>query len=90
MGDAGMTFYAHSENAVGDWHPLAEHLTCVANISEKYLSGWHGAEEGRLAGMLHDLGKYGELFQAWLRGKASGLDHWSKGTWLALNRLLRK
>ncbi len=84
MGDASMTFYAHSENAVGDWHALAEHLVCVAKISEKYLSGWHCAEEGGLAGMLHDLGKYGDLFQARLRGEVSGLDHWSQGAWLSL------
>ncbi|MEO6697645.1 MAG: CRISPR-associated helicase/endonuclease Cas3, partial [Gammaproteobacteria bacterium] len=40
--------------------------------------------EARLAGLLHDLGKFGDLFQARLRGEESGLDHWSAGAWVAL------
>jgi CRISPR-associated helicase Cas3/CRISPR-associated endonuclease Cas3-HD len=35
--------------------------------------------------LLHDLGKYGDLFQARLRGEVSGLDHWSTGAWVALS-----
>lgn len=86
-----MTFYAHSENAVGDWHPLLEHLAGVAAIiSEGFAVRAPWLEEAVLAATLHDLGKYGDRFQARLRGEDSGLDHWSKGTWLALNRLLRK
>lgn len=41
---------------------------------------------GSLAGLLHDLGKYADRFQARLRGEDSGLDHWSQGAWLALFR----
>ena len=41
-------------------------------------------EEARLAGLLHDLGKYGELFQNRLKGLEKGLDHWSAGAWIAL------
>lgn len=37
-----------------------------------------------LAGLLHDLGKYGDLFQARLQGKEAGLDHWSSGAVAAL------
>ncbi|MGH8593875.1 MAG: hypothetical protein ACREX9_07345 [Gammaproteobacteria bacterium] len=33
---------------------------------------------------MHDLGKYGDLFQARLRGEAQGIDHWSLGAWVAL------
>lgn len=43
-----------------------------------------GAEEAALAGVLHDLGKYGDRFQARLHGKDQGLDHWSQGAWVAL------
>jgi CRISPR-associated endonuclease/helicase Cas3 len=35
---------------------------------------------------LHDLGKYGDLFQARLRGEARGIDHWSAGAAEALRR----
>jgi len=41
-------------------------------------------EDARLAGWLHDLGKYGELFQRRLQGLEHGLDHWSVGAWIAL------
>jgi len=42
------------------------------------------ADEAALAGLLHDLGKYGDLFQRRLKGEESGLDHWSAGAWVAL------
>lgn len=42
------------------------------------------SNEAKLAGLLHDLGKFGNLFQARLRGEESGLDHWSAGAWVAL------
>ncbi len=39
-----------------------------------------------LAGILHDLGKYGDLFQGRLEGKEKGLDHWSIGASVCLDR----
>jgi CRISPR-associated helicase Cas3/CRISPR-associated endonuclease Cas3-HD len=48
------------------------------------LAPWR--EEAGLAGDQHDLGKYGDRFQARLRGQDSGLDHWSIGAWLALRQ----
>ncbi|MEN8261212.1 MAG: CRISPR-associated helicase Cas3', partial [Pseudomonadota bacterium] len=41
-------------------------------------------KEAELAGLLHDLGKYGNRFQTRLRGEDHGLDHWSQGAWMAL------
>jgi CRISPR-associated helicase Cas3/CRISPR-associated endonuclease Cas3-HD len=77
-------FFAHSENAHGAWHSLAEHLVAVSERARKSLKSWKGAEEAALAGLLHDLGKYGDRFQARLRGEDKGLDHWSQGAWVAL------
>ena len=37
-----------------------------------------------MAGLLHDIAKYGDLFQGRLRGEQSGIDHWSVGAWIAL------
>lgn len=48
-----------------------------------FLDGCTYSEEGRLAGLLHDIGKYGNFFQRRLEGKEQGLDHWSQGAWLA-------
>lgn len=79
-------YFAHSANEHGKWHPLAEHLESVSKLASQFLCGMKGEEEARLAGTLHDIGKYGDLFQARLRGEAQGLDHWSQGAWLALSR----
>jgi CRISPR-associated endonuclease/helicase Cas3 len=77
-------YFAHSANGYGNWHQLADHLVGVSKIAKEFLQGRNGAEEAALAGLLHDLGKYGDRFQARLQGKDQGLDHWSQGAWLAL------
>jgi CRISPR-associated endonuclease/helicase Cas3 len=78
------TYYAHSPDSQGRWHPLAEHLRSVAQCAAAMAGDWPWAEEARLAGLLHDLGKYGDPFQRRLRGAESGLDHWSVGALEAL------
>lgn len=77
-------FFAHSENRVGHRHALKAHLTDVSRLTGEHLAGSAYVAEGELAGLLHDLGKYGDRFQARLRGEEQGLDHWSQGAWLAL------
>jgi CRISPR-associated helicase Cas3/CRISPR-associated endonuclease Cas3-HD len=76
--------FAHSANGCGRWHLLREHLDAVARLSGQFANGAAWSSEATLAGLLHDLGKYGALFQARLHGHASGLDHWSAGAWVAL------
>lgn len=71
--------YAHSANAAGHWHPLWEHLKSVSALAREHAGPAPWADEAGIAGLLHDLGKYGDLFQARLRGEVSGLDHWSAG-----------
>ena len=78
-----MTFYAHSANDLQQWHRLNEHLQSVGGFTSEFLGSCTYSEEGRLAGSLHDIGKYGDLFQRRLHGQESGLDHWSQGAWLA-------
>lgn len=78
------TYYAHSPDGHGRWHPLAVHLRSVAEKAATMACGWPWADEARLAGLLHDLGKYGDMFQRRLRGAESGLDHWSVGALEAL------
>lgn len=77
-------YFAHSRNNHGQRHLLAEHLSSVGSIAYGFAGLANWASEVKLAGLLHDLGKYGDRFQARLRGEDSGLDHWSQGAWQAL------
>lgn len=78
------TYYAHSNNQLGKWHPLAEHLRFVGLLARKFSANTKWSDEAELSGLLHDLGKYADRFQARLKGQDSGLDHWSQGAWVAL------
>lgn len=79
-------YFAHSENDHDIRHKLSEHLRSVGELAGRFAveQSWH--EEAVLTGLLHDLGKYGDLFQKRLKGQESGLDHWSAGALAALQR----
>jgi len=83
-------FLAHSENRSGKVDTLCSHLEDVANRAADYAEAFDARDEAWLAGMLHDLGKYGELFQRRLEGKECGIDHWSAGAWEALTKFKYK
>ncbi len=74
-------YLAHSANAAGRTHALKD---CLASLAEKFFGDRAGAEEAALAGLLHDLGKYGDLFQKRLRGQAPGIDDWPEGASFSL------
>lgn len=82
------TYWAHSApNGTlppQGWHSLKDHLASVGEMAHAFADRTPWKEEARLAGLLHDLGKYGDRFQARLQGRDQGLDHWSQGAWLAL------
>lgn len=66
-------YYAHTaEDAAGNrlpetsWQPLADHLLAVANLAAKFAAPFGASDEARLAGLLHDLGKYQPGFQSYL------------------------
>jgi len=82
-------FWAHS-NKAGKKELLAEHLKLVSERADQYAGAIGASDEARVAGLLHDLGKYGELFQRRLEGKEVGIDHWSAGAWEALVKLKDK
>lgn len=79
-----MNYLAHSKNMYGLTHSAKEHLEVVAKLATEFAEKTSWSDEVHLAAILHDLGKYADLFQARLRGEASGLDHWSAGAWVAL------
>lgn len=73
-----MDFYAHSK-VNGEYDLLKDHLQLVAERAKKYAQSYCAEEETYLAGILHDLGKYGNLFVRRLKGLEKGIDHWSAG-----------
>lgn len=83
--DAGEPEYkAHSRSRQGHHDPVATHLKAVSARAAQYAAAFGAEEDAAVAGLLHDLGKYGELFQRRLDGLERGIDHWSPGAWACL------
>ena len=74
-------FYAHSteDPSCRDWHKLDEHLNSVGDLAAQFGSSFGVAKAARLAGVLHDLGKYTPAFQARLRDSTERVDHSTVG-----------
>lgn len=60
-------FIARVRNSDNSPQPLSEHLLAVAEMSEKAASKVNLPSLGRLVGLLHDLGKYSDSFQSYIR-----------------------
>jgi CRISPR-associated endonuclease/helicase Cas3 len=59
---------------------LCVHLRNVAALARQFAAPLGLSAEAELAGLLHDLGKYADRFQARLRNPAiHGINHWSAG-----------
>lgn len=75
-------YLAHTSKVRRD--TVAEHLRDVSARAAEYAGPLGVSDEAALAGLLHDLGKYGDLFRRRLQGLEHGIDHWSAGAWVAL------
>lgn len=58
---------------------VLEHLTGTAELCARFAAAFGAEEQGRLAGMAHDIGKYSEAFQRRLRGSSEKVDHSTAG-----------
>lgn len=58
---------------------VLEHLKGVACLCAGFSSAFGAGEQGNLAGMAHDLGKYSNAFQQRLNGSAALVDHSTAG-----------
>jgi CRISPR-associated endonuclease/helicase Cas3 len=72
-------FYAHTKDGAdeSDWQRLEDHLRGVAERSREFAVPFGAGDWGGLAGLWHDLGKYSEAFQLYLRTASSPDAHQS-------------
>ena len=80
-------YYAHSSDSEdrGSWHLLSSHLEGTGQRAADFLETVGRAEFGRSAGLLHDLGKYTQEFQARLAG-GGRVNHSTAGAKVAIER----
>lgn len=79
-------YLAHSANAGGRGvsEPLREHLLRVAELARRFAEPFSCESQAHTAGLLHDVGKYGDPFQRYVRGQARrGGNHAVPGAVLA-------
>jgi len=62
------SYFAHTlpGRPESEWQPLDEHLNSVAEKARGFASAFGSGEWAYLAGLWHDLGKYGRQFQQYL------------------------
>jgi CRISPR-associated endonuclease/helicase Cas3 len=82
------SFYAHStkQDDKNNWQFLKNHLVNVGELAGVFASAFNCAEYGKIAGLLHDLGKYTVEFQMRLEGKLPRVDHATHGAKIALEK----
>lgn len=80
------TKLAHSRNPFGLEESVIEHLLRVAALAREFAASWGGGDEAYAAGLLHDLGKYGDFFQQRIQGMSIRVDHSTPGAYAAMAR----
>lgn len=86
-----MSFFAHTAPPGHPWEPLDKHLDRVSGLARQFADSFDSGQWARLAGLWHDLGKYSDAFQGYLKKSASGhspcspVDHSSAGAQHALD-----
>ncbi len=91
MGNSSNTqFYAHTKEGAdeSEWQLLNEHLIRVADYAAMYGCDAGVSELAKVAGRIHDLGKYSKVFQARLRGSKIKVDHATAGA-IELTRVFK-
>ena len=75
-------FAAHHRESDGCWQPLDDHLIGVATLAKNFAAKLGLAEVGELLGLLHDLGKYSQAFQSYLKSAIGVLNQDEDEDWV--------
>ncbi len=70
-----MEYYARSANKNGEKETVIHHVCQVAHYAEENAGHFDKRMEGRLAGLFHDFGKMGHLFQEVLENNETKVNH---------------
>ena len=72
-----MRYFGHTlpDQPEASWQPLQDHLDAVAAMAAEFASAFDADEWGHTLGAWHDLGKYSEAFQNYLRRSAAPDPH---------------
>lgn len=81
-------YFAHSAHLQPEtqWQLLGDHLVAVGRLAAAKAGHFDAGNMAECAGLLHDLGKYCDEFQARLRGSEKKVDHATWGAKIAAER----
>lgn len=84
------TFAAHYRTSDDSWQSLEAHLTGVGNLAAGFAAKLGLQEIGLLLGLLHDLGKYSQAFQIYLKSATGALNQDEDEDWVDAESLKGK
>ncbi len=64
---------------------VSAHLNAASALCAKFSSAFGAGEQGRLAGLAHDIGKYSDAFQRRINGSGIRVDHATAGALECVN-----
>ncbi|MFW6029041.1 MAG: CRISPR-associated helicase Cas3' [Halanaerobiales bacterium] len=70
-----LKYIAHTQNDKGEYHLLKNHLESTAQLAYEFTEKWSMGDLGYIAGLIHDLGKYSDAFQNYLKNSSPGVEH---------------
>lgn len=77
-----MEYYAHKRempDGAVRWQTVREHLEGTAVLAEEFAAAFGAEQQGKIAGLTHDEGKYTEAFQNRLLRQGKRVDHSTAG-----------
>lgn len=68
-------YIAHTENEMGEYHTLEDHLKGTAEKAKRFAAKWGASDLAYVLGQIHDLGKYSQGFQNYLLKDGNSVEH---------------